>query len=116
MPAAMHRKLRKLAEIARCSPEWIALHEVGFCVAQAFDDKDLDCLICFVPYDTREQAAEAAERGNAFQKCPSNYKASKEADDDGKFYVTSYDERSNIIPFLAPEPCAEEADNHTHAS
>jgi predicted transcriptional regulator len=96
----LYKKLSKLAEIADRSPEWLAGNLIEHCIAQPFDERDLDTVLPFIPYDTYEEADRAAKAGMVFEnrKC-SNFFAQQE--DDGKFYIAANWERPNIIQFPA---------------
>lgn len=89
VPASLHKKLRKLAEIAHCSPESIVLTRIENDVEQFYDDKDLDCLIPFVGYESIEIAESAAKAASAFQGRPGSYLVDPNPENDGKFYVHS---------------------------
>lgn len=54
-------------------------------MANAIEQKDMDCVMSTIYYETREQADKAARRCNAFEKRPGTYRTAQ--NDDDSFYV-----------------------------
>ena len=104
LPELVFSKLLKLAEIADRSPGWLAGNLIEHCIAGPFDDRDLDTVLPFIPYDTYAEADRAAKVGMAFENRKNGNKFFAEQQDDGKFYVEAEwhrPYRPNIIQFPA---------------
>jgi hypothetical protein len=101
MPASIHEKLCDLAKIANRTPERMALLFVELNIPQAHEDRDLDFLLPYISYESRQEAEAVAKAANDFENRPHNsYSAVPE--EGGKFCVERQMKPSNIRFFPIP--------------
>jgi hypothetical protein len=105
LPNDLHRKVCKLAAIAHRSPAQLAFKEIQALAVQGHDERDLDFIIPFFVYRTKETAAKVAQATNAFMGRKFDKYDVAGPDEDGNFSVLTEEESgviANIIPFSAP--------------
>jgi hypothetical protein len=106
LPNDLHRKVCKLAAIAHRSPAQLAFKEIEALAVQGHDERDLDFIIPFFNYRTKETATKVAQATNAFMGRKFDNYDVVGPDEDGNFSVLTEEERTrgvtNIIPFSAP--------------
>jgi hypothetical protein len=105
MPAKLHKKFCKLANICNCDPGFLALVLIESDIKQGHDNQDLEFIICSMNYESIEEAAKVAKAATDFEK-PAHIGYFVEVDaESGEICIVSksrrlFDERlKKVIPF-----------------